>query len=118
MLWGNELTRQLAKEAGDDLAMGRNLDKPPPPTVIKTCVTGVLTTLVSQIEQATPDLLVGLYKNELRESNNCYFFLKNERIYVSACFCIFYKYWESEKILKKNMSKLSSFRKFLRKLAG
>ena len=64
--------------AGDDLAMGRNLDKPPPPTVIKTCVTGVLMTL----EQATPDLLVGnrtlnlkscenearLYKNELRES--------------------------------------------------
>ena len=100
------MTRQLAKEAGDDLAMGRNLDKPPPPTVIKTCVTGVLMTLVSQVEQATPDLLVGnrtlnlkscenearLYKNELRESNNCYFFLKNERIYVSVCFCIFYKY--------------------------
>ena len=94
------MTRQLAKEAGDDLAMGRNLDKLPPPTVIKTCVTGVLMTLVSQIEQATPDLLVGnrnlnfkscenearLYKNELRESNTCYFFLKNERIYVSACF--------------------------------
>lgn len=72
------MTRQLAKEAGDDLAMGRTLDKPPPPTVIKTCVTGVLMTL----EQATPDLLVGnrtlnlkscenearLYKNELRES--------------------------------------------------
>lgn len=72
------MTRQLAEVAGDDLAMGRNLDKPPPPTVIKTCVTGVLMTL----EQATPDLLVGnrtlnlkscenearLYKNELRES--------------------------------------------------
>lgn len=62
--------------------------------------------LVFQIEQVILDLLVGncnlnfklcenevrLYKNELRELNNCYFFLKNECIYVFVCFCIFYKY--------------------------
>ena len=94
------MTRQLAEVAGDDLAMGRNFDKPLPPTVSKICVTGVLMTRVSQIEQATADLLVGnrtlnlkscenearLYKNELRESNNCNFVLKNERTYVSVFF--------------------------------
>ena len=95
------MTRQLAEVAGDDLAMGRNFDKPLLPTVNKICVTGVLMTRVSQwIEQATADLLVGnrtlnlkscknearLYKNELRESNNCNFVLKNERTYVSVFF--------------------------------
>ena len=75
-------------------------------------------TRVSQwIEQATADLLVGnrtlnlkscenearLYKNELRESNNCNFVLKNERTYVS----VFFHFFISTEKIFKNMSKLS-----------